>query len=69
MIVTFTPSEVAICTHKSSENLGEVARMQHNQPHTVQHPLLYACHDVVTNLAMSHMSPPDQYIRGVEHVN
>src|SRR5437868_14032687 len=69
MVVTFTPSEVAICSHQGSENLGEVARMQHNQPHTVQHSLLYACPAAATTLAMTPLSPPPQHTRRVELVN
>ena len=51
--------------HQPLEDLGEVAGVQHDQPHALQHALLHAVHDLVLHLAVRHMAPPGQHV-GVE---
>ena len=63
----FTPLEGAIGRHHTLENLGEVSGVQADQPHTFDHTLLNPVHDLVGNITVLAVTPPEKHIRVVQN--
>jgi hypothetical protein len=62
------PLQIASRAHQRSENLGEVTRVQHDKTHPCQDAGLDLGDDLIVNLAVSHMAPPDQHIGISQHL-
>src|SRR4051812_42153348 len=56
----FTPFEVASCSHEALENLREVTGVQDDQTHAFKNTLMDFGDDLVFDVIMRHVSPPDQ---------
>src|SRR5262249_39601513 len=58
-----SPAQRTRGTHQLPEHPGVVARVQHHQSHAAPHTLEHPSHDVVGDVVVSSVSPPDQYVR------
>ncbi len=56
------PGQVAGRAHQPLERLGEVGRVQEDHAHAAMHRLSDTLDDLVVNLAMDLVAPPDQHI-------
>src|SRR5690606_2513282 len=56
------PFQRAGSSHQALEYLGEMAGMEHDQPHALKDALCHTLDDFVADAAMVLMSPPDQHI-------
>ncbi len=65
-LVVFPPHEAAARAHHSSENLGLVARMEHDEAHAGQDACLDAIHQLVFDFLVRHVPPPYEDIRIIE---
>ena len=54
------PLEVAGGAHQALEDLGEVAGVEDDQAHAVEDPLLDAIDDLVVDLAVGLVAPPEE---------
>ncbi len=68
LLTNLAPLQVARCSHQCSEDLGEVAGVQHDKPHARQHPCVHPLHYLVADLAVRHVPPPHQDVSVVQHI-
>jgi hypothetical protein len=64
----FAPREGARCSHETLERLREVARVQGDETHAIEDPVLYLIDDVVLHLVVRAMPPPDQDVGLVKNI-
>src|SRR5918995_67084 len=62
------PLQIAGRTHEPLEDLREVPRMEHDQAHPTEHPLVHLVHGLVGDLIVGHVPPPQENVRRVEHL-
>ena len=60
------PGERAGSAHESTEDLGEVCGVQHQQTHATENPLLYLINYRIIDAAMGRVPPPGQHIGAVQ---
>ena len=65
--VAVSPAEITGCAHKRFKNLGVVTRMKNNESHACKHSLMYFFNELIGNLIVCHVTPPDKYIRGFKN--
>ena len=67
-LVVFSPLEVeGGGAADLVEDLGSVAGVQHDEAHAVLYTLVYALHDLVGDLMVCHVAPPDEHVGVLEH--
>ncbi len=57
------PAEQAARAHELTEDLRQVGRVQHDQPHSVEHAIVDAVHHRVGHLLVRRVAPPQQHVR------
>src|SRR6266542_4486686 len=67
-IATLAPLQSTGRPHQASEDLCIVTRVEHNEPHSIQHTLLHTRDNLITHLLMSLMPPPDKHIGRLQHL-
>jgi len=58
----FTPAQHAMRAHQATKDFRGMTRMQDNQAHSFENPLLNPLHHRVGHLPMSKMPPPGEHI-------
>ncbi len=62
------PVQFAAGAVQLAEDLGHMSRVHHQQPHAVPHALAHPRHDGVIYLVVRRVSPPEQHVRGIQHI-
>ncbi len=64
----FAPLQIARGSHQALENLGEMAGVEDDEAHAVQHALIHAVDNLILHVAVRHVAPPDQHVGVVQHL-
>src|SRR5262249_39607181 len=61
-LADLAPGQIARRSHQPAKYFGMMARMEDDEPHAVEHSLLYPVDDPIFDLAVRHVSPPGQNV-------
>ena len=66
-VARFAPAEIAGSAHKRFEGLGVVSGVEEDRSHAGVHRIANEAYNLIGNLLVCHMTPPDQNVGLVEH--
>ena len=67
-LARFAPAKGTAGAHQPFEDLRVVPRVQHDQPHAGDHPLLHAGDQRILHRIVRGVAPPQQHIGSVQHL-
>ena len=64
----FSPFQRAAGAHQQFERLGQMRGVQGDKAHSLQHPLMHPPCDLIRQVIVGFMAPPDQHVSAVQHL-
>ena len=68
LVGVIAPAQIAAGTHQALEDLGMMTGVEHHQTHAMENTVTHAGNHFIGYFVMTHMTPQDEHIGGIEHL-